>query len=146
MLGKENASQQERQQEAQRWLTQAKHDLAAGKVIADRGYHSTACFCSQQTAEKAIKAVLFAVGGRRLDINSIGQLSKLLRERAPGAGSLPEEVLRLETYYESARYPSAWPAGTPGANLGTAESREALKIAEEVLQFAESAIRRLLSK
>lgn len=137
---------QEREQEARRWLAQAKHDLAAGKVIADRGYHSTACFCCQQTAEKAIKAILLSVGARRPDTNSVSQLCRMLREKAPAAGELPEEVLKLEPYYESARYPSAWPAGTPGANLGAAESREALKIAEEVLQFAEAAIRRLLAK
>jgi HEPN domain-containing protein len=128
------------------WLLQAKHDLAAGKVIADRGYHSTACFCSQQAAEKAIKAILLSVGARRPDTNSVSQLYRILREKAPAAGELPEEVLKLEPYYESARYPSAWPSGTPGANLGAAESREALKIAEQVVQFAETAIRRLLSK
>ena len=137
---------QEGEQEAKRWLAQAKHDLAAGRVIADRGYHSTACFCSQQTAEKAMKALLLSVGARRPDTSSVSQLYRMVGERVPAAGEVPEEVQKLEPYFESARYPSAWPAGTPGANLGAAESRQALRIAEEVLQFAEAAIRRLLSK
>jgi HEPN domain-containing protein len=143
---KENPSRREREQEAQRWILQARHDLASGKVIADRGQHNTACFCSQQAAEKAIKAVLYAVGAKRLHINSLAQLCQLLRERAPQVGELPEDVLRLDPYYESARYPSAWPSGTPCQNIGTAESKEALHIAGEVVQFAEVAIRRLLGE
>lgn len=137
---------QEREHEAKRWLTQAKHDLAAAKLLGDRGHHGAACFWCQQTAELASKAILCAVGAKQQPTNSLVQLYRMLRERAPGVGEPPEEILKLEPYYDSARYPSAWPDGTPSGHLGAAESRQGLKIAEEVLRFAESAIHRLLSK
>lgn len=143
---KNNPSRQERQQEAQRWILQAKYDLAAGKGLADRGQHCLACFCAQQTAEKAIKAILYGIGARPSHSNSLIELARLAQEKAPQAGELPENVAKLDPYYLSARYPSAWPSGTPGQNLGTVESKDALKIATEVLQFAETAIRRLLSE
>jgi len=49
-------------EEGQRWLAQAEEDLKWVKDLADRGGYYLACFLAQQTAEKAMKAFLYAQG------------------------------------------------------------------------------------
>lgn len=51
--------------EADRWWRQASADLAFLPVARDAGKFDTCCFLAQQTAEKALKAYLFAQGERR---------------------------------------------------------------------------------
>lgn len=50
--------------EAARWLAQAEYDLGAAHISADNKLYAYACFISQQSAEKAIKAFLYAHGLR----------------------------------------------------------------------------------
>ena len=42
--------------EGLRWLRQAEHDLAFGRLAVREGFYAQACFVAQQTAEKAAKA------------------------------------------------------------------------------------------
>ncbi len=52
----------ERWEEAQRWLEQARWDVDAARRVREVGLYSLACFMSQQAAEKALKAYLFCHG------------------------------------------------------------------------------------
>jgi HEPN domain-containing protein len=49
-------------EEGQRWLSQAAEDLRWAKHLAEEGGWHLACFLSQQVAEKALKAFLYAQG------------------------------------------------------------------------------------
>ena len=46
--------------EAKRWFQQAQADLAVVRTLRTAGHYAAACFHSQQAAEKALKAILFA--------------------------------------------------------------------------------------
>lgn len=46
--------------QGRRWLAQAENDLAFAELAAREGFFAQACFNSQQAAEKALKAVLYA--------------------------------------------------------------------------------------
>ena len=52
--------------EARRWFQEAQADLAVVRTLRDAGHHAAACFHSQQAAEKALKALLYAYGVRLL--------------------------------------------------------------------------------
>ena len=54
-------SQSKSQYEAQRWLLTAQEDLDAAKTLHEAGKFSHACFLCQQSAEKAMKALWFAI-------------------------------------------------------------------------------------
>jgi HEPN domain-containing protein len=47
--------------EAGRWFRQAECDLAAALVSLNGGSYEWTCFQAQQSAEKALKALLYAV-------------------------------------------------------------------------------------
>ncbi len=42
---------------SQDWLDEARGDLEHARSDMDRGFYNWACFSSQQSAEKAVKAV-----------------------------------------------------------------------------------------
>lgn len=46
--------------EARRWFQEAQADLAVVRTLRGAGHHAAACFHSQQAAEKALKALLYA--------------------------------------------------------------------------------------
>ena len=46
--------------EGERWLEQAQADLDVVCTLITAGHYAAACFHSQQAAEKALKAVLYA--------------------------------------------------------------------------------------
>ena len=48
--------------EGRRWLAEAEADLDTARYLQEGGRHNTACFISQQSAEKAMKAFLYAQG------------------------------------------------------------------------------------
>ena len=46
--------------ETQRWIAQSENDLKFAKVAFKENYYSQCCFVSQQSAEKAVKAVHYS--------------------------------------------------------------------------------------
>ena len=50
-------SRERLQYNAQRWLRQSRDDRAAAEALLDAAKYAQACFWSQQSAEKALKAV-----------------------------------------------------------------------------------------
>ncbi|MBM3941614.1 MAG: HEPN domain-containing protein [SAR202 cluster bacterium] len=59
---------------AKRWLAQAEHSLNATRILMDNGLWSDVCFHAEQTAQLALKAVLFGRGRRFVNIHSIRAL------------------------------------------------------------------------
>jgi len=63
--------------EARRWLGQALHDRDAARLNRDHGFHEHACFVAQQSAEKALKAFLYARGQGPAD-QALGDVETVL--------------------------------------------------------------------
>ena len=78
--------------EATRWYRQASYDLKAARWNRKGGFHDTACFLSQQAAEKALKSLLYYVGARRAALLT-HSLVAMIEE---GASSGPRLVTLLE--------------------------------------------------
>lgn len=70
------------------WLRQSVHDLAHAQAALAAGTHDWACLAAAQAAEKAIKAVLLAYGGRVLGIQNL----LLLLDRARQEAGVPVDA------------------------------------------------------
>jgi len=121
--------------DAERWLTQARNDLRDARGLADKlSSHATACFHAQQSAEKALKAVLIALGEEPW-----GHSVSLLLEGVSAFLEVPAEVLdgaQLDQYYIPTRYPNGLPGGVADDVYSEDDSSSAIALAETVLQFA----------
>ncbi|MHA1271040.1 MAG: HEPN domain-containing protein [Candidatus Helarchaeota archaeon] len=122
------------------WLNQAVSDLKAAESLLNNGNYSWACFLSQQSAEKSIKALYeeFNIQGWGHDLQDLlYDLKNII--------NIPIKVenacLVLNLYYISTRYPDAFTSGYPSQKFSKFQAEEAIKLAEEVIQFARKNIK-----
>jgi HEPN domain-containing protein len=106
--------------EGARWLAQAETDLEAARLLSER-FPSLACFHAQQSAEKALKAILYAAGERPVLGHSLGDLGSRVVKCSPRYQELSSEVAKLDRYYVSTRYPDSLPEWADPAETFDAE-------------------------
>jgi len=99
--------------EAQRWLKQALHDRDAARLNRDHGFHEHACFLAQQSAEKALKAFLYARGQGPVLGHSTLLLTQEAAELEGGFTKLEAACRRLDQLYIPTRYPNGLPDAVP---------------------------------
>ena len=121
------------------WLKQAGRDLQAAENSAAGGYHEWAAFGAQQSAEKAVKALVESLHGSERGHSITGILEQL-----SGAVEVPEAVLEaardLDQVYITARYPNGFAAGAPADYFSEKTSERLLGHARTVLAFCRSKI------
>lgn len=119
------------------WLRRAKSNLAKAKQRKPKeAYWEDLCFDAQQAVEKAIKAILTHRGVQFPKIHDIGELLSLLDQSGE---KIPKGFWRaddLTQYAVETRYPG------PAEPVTRSEHREAVKIAERVVKWAEKIILR----
>lgn len=117
------------------WLKRAKSNLAiARQPKTEEILLEDFCFEAQQAAEKALKAVLLFKGIKFRFVHDLAELLTLLEQNGI---LLPEEIRAaadLTDYSVEARYPGPFEPVTEN------EFKDALKIAESVVKWAESQI------
>jgi HEPN domain-containing protein len=121
--------------EGRRWLGQARYDLQAAALNGRAGFGEIACFLAQQSAEKALKAFLYAQGERPVLGHATHRLLQRCSEYDPAFDGLLEGCRRLDQYYVASRYPNGLPDGIPHDVYGAAQAQEAIAAAQEVLNF-----------
>lgn len=124
-------------EEGRRWLEQAKIDLDWTRHLLEQGAYYLVCFLSQQVAEKALKACLYAQGEEIVTGHSVdGLLERLVRYDA-GVKEKRAAWACLDGYYIPTRYPNGLPDSIPARVYNEKLARDAASIAEEVVAFAE---------
>jgi HEPN domain-containing protein len=117
------------------WLRRAKSNLIRAKQPKpEEVLWEVLCFDTQQAAEKALKAVLVA---RRIPFRFVHDIAELLTLLENQGVMLPERIkvsAELTDYSVESRYPG------PFEPITEEEFQRALKIAEEVVAWAESLI------
>jgi HEPN domain-containing protein len=117
------------------WLRRAKSNLIRAKQPKpEEVLWEDLCFDTQQAAEKALKAVLVA---RRIPFRFVHDIAELLTLLENQGVMLPERIkvsAELTDYSVESRYPG------PFEPITEEEFQRALKIAEEVVAWAESLI------
>lgn len=129
--------------ESARWLEQAKRDLDAARTLYDNAHWWVVCFQSQQAAEKAVKAFLYACGQRIVTGHSVAELVKVATSINRAFEQLTAAAGQLDRYYIPTRYPNGLPGGIPADAYFEEDARQALSGANFVLEFVESTVSEL---
>lgn len=132
-------SQSKNLYQAERWLRTAEEDLRAVQVLFEAGIYAQACFLAQQSAEKAVKALWYAV-----DSDPWGHSIQRLVMDFPRRAELPEleswiELgALLDKFYIPTRYPNGLPDLTPGQVYGPDDAQRGLHAASALLNKCRS--------
>ncbi len=112
------------------WAQYAEEDLIMAKSAIKRAkpLTSSACYHSQQCAEKYLKAILIFKNLEYPKTHDLMMLDKLCNEAGVFTGFTKENMGRLSGYAVHTRYPGNQP--TPE------EAKEAVELATEVRKFA----------
>ena len=119
------------------WFNQAVRDLEQARDSRQAGRHEWACFAAQQAAEKAVKALHLCMGQE-----AWGHVIAKLFEELPEHVQVPLELIEkgrvLDNFYIPPRYPNGHPSGAPFEHYGPLQSEEAIRYAEEIIEFTRS--------
>jgi HEPN domain-containing protein len=119
--------------EGHRWLAQAENDLAFAELAMREGFFAQACFNSQQAAEKALKAFLYAHGAEHVFGHSVAELAAECAKLDTEFVALRTQVAPLDQFYVPTRYPNSLPGGIPAEAFVRADAERALTMARAVI-------------
>ena len=129
--------------EAHRWFTQSEDDLEFVRWLCEeKKFLDKGCFVAQQSAEKAMKACLYAQGERIVIGHSLFDFCKKIETDLPEFSEILNESRRLDRYYIPTRYPNGLPGGIPFQHFTEEDIRNALDDVEKVI----STCRKFLQK
>ncbi|OGG46799.1 MAG: hypothetical protein A3F84_03375 [Candidatus Handelsmanbacteria bacterium RIFCSPLOWO2_12_FULL_64_10] len=132
----------DRKMEALRWFKQAQADLEVVRTLRTSGHYATACFHSQQAAEKALKAVLYSQGARAVLGHAGSDLAKQCQAHDPAFAGVSGDTALLDQFYIPTRYPNGLPSpAVPSETYTEAQAKMAQEAAEKVLGLVETFLR-----
>lgn len=126
----------DRRAEAERWLKQAENDLDFARLGLREGFYAQVCFLSQQSAEKAIRAIGYLLGERTVFGHSVAVLADRFAERVPDLANLRDDAGILDQYYIPTRYPNGLPGGFPFMAFSEEQATNAVAAAQRFLRLA----------
>ncbi len=129
----------EPKEEGMRWLMQARQDLDDARYSFEGKRFNLACFLSQQAAEKAVKAFIYAQGEELVLGHSVAHLLKHALRYDPDM----EEILGaggLDKYYIPTRYPNGLPGGVPYEAFDEDDAKKAIGMAGKVVEYVGSVV------
>jgi len=124
------------------WMDQAEGDLEHAKSDLKLGFYDWACFSSQQSAEKAVKAVFQKLGAEAWG-NSVYDLLLELKNRMDVSDELLEYSLELDKAYIPTRYPNAHPTSSPRRRYTRKEAERLIEYAEKILVFCKNILSKI---
>jgi len=127
--------------EAKRWLAQAGEDFKSADILVANRRFDVACFLFQQSAEKALKAFLYAQGEPFPVGHSVTELAKSCARYDREFSPLASEVSGLDAYYIPTRYPNGLPDSIPAEVYNSTEAERAKGMAEKVIRLVKSKIK-----
>ncbi len=137
-------SQSKSQYEAKRWWLTAQEDLEVAKTLHQAGKFSHACFLSQQSSEKAMKALWLSI-----DSDPWGHSIQKLVMQFPQQDMLRDvqswlaNAAHLDKFYIPTRYPNGLPDLTPGQVYISQDSVQAIEKAGFFLEETRKLIKDL---
>jgi len=125
--------------EFSRWFSQAKFDLEAAKVSLKAKHYEWACFQTQQSGTKALKAFLYLHGRQLIITHSIHKLlqecNKL--EDLEDEFQTIKKTKDLDIYYIPTRYPNGLPDQIPHEFYQKEDAEVCVDYAEQILSRIE---------
>lgn len=112
------------------WFKKAEEDeLSADAILKAGGASSTACFLSQQIAEKYLKGLLVFNDKPFPKVHDLLELETLVLDLTPEIKDYEEDLDLLSTYYIETCYPGDYP------EFSRKEAEEALISARKIKEF-----------
>ena len=112
------------------WFNKAGEDeLSITAILHEGGAPSTACFLSQQMAEKYLKALLVFRNKTFPKVHDLLNLATRLMETDADIVRMQENLVLLNRYYIQTRYPGDYPA------FSLEEAKQAFEAALRVKEF-----------
>jgi HEPN domain-containing protein len=124
--------------EGRRWLEQAQTDLKWCRHLHKEGAYYLVCFLTQQVAEKALKAFLYAQGEEIVIGHSVRQLCMRAGEYSSSFQDKLDSWAILDSYYIPTRYPNGLPDDIPARVYNRETAEGALILTEAVVSKVES--------
>lgn len=121
------------------WMKQAERDLSHAINSLKLGDFEWVCFASQQSAEKALKAVYESNNSTAIGHSIVGLLQGL-KELYQIPTKLYHYARILSRYYIEARYPNGFPEGSPSDYFDENIAKEAIYATEEILKWCRNII------
>ena len=122
--------------EEQRWLRQASRDLEGAQDSLTTRHYEWACFQSQQSAEKALKAFLYSKGLRAILTHSVRDLVLECSKYEKGFSNLVSQGKTLDSYYISTRYPDGLVGNEiPSDYYSQEDAVQCISYAESILRI-----------
>ena len=118
-----------------RWLRQARADRRGAQLLFEGVSYHLVCFISQQVAEKALKAFLYAQGEELVIGHSVEVICRWAATIDADFEALRQEAAPLDAYYIPTRYPNGLPDGIPADVYTRPVAKETLRLADLVLEF-----------
>jgi HEPN domain-containing protein len=125
-------------EQGDRWLRQALQDLDDAQYARDGGRFHLTCFLAQQSAEKALKAYLYARGQALVLGYSVARLCQDAIEFDPRFAELKRAAAPLDKYYIPTRYPNGLPDGIPAEAFDVVDGDRALELTKLVIEFVQA--------
>ena len=118
--------------EPDRWLEFARQDLRIAELAMDEGLYNQVCFHSQQCVEKVLKAWLAGNDKKIPRTHNMADILNLIPTEVVGA--LADEMLLLDRFYISTRYPDALPGSLEDGLPDKEEALESFELAKKVFE------------
>ncbi len=118
------------------WIANAEKDLKWAERMLEEGDYDYSSFHCQQAAEKALKALLIALGRQPPKTHSIEHLLNLIEKEGISVGEV-WEAARLTDYAVEARYPDFEEPVTEN------EAEKALHLAKAVLKWVKERLKEM---
>jgi HEPN domain-containing protein len=131
----------EAKMEGLRWFEQAEADRKGAQLLFDGESYHLACFISQQVAEKALKAFIYAQGEEFVVGHSVESLSRWAAEYDPDFEKLRPKVALLDGYYIPTRYPNSLPDSIPARVYTRHAAEDTMHMADQVLDLVRHKLR-----
>jgi HEPN domain-containing protein len=116
------------------WLNQAEGDLQHAKNAEKDGDYDWACFAAQQSAEKAVKGLIFARSGEGWG-HSVTRLLKDLSNVMEVSSTLIKAAMNLDKHYIPTRYPNGFDSGAPREYYTDEDAEKAIEDAQRIYDF-----------
>jgi len=87
------------------WIRDAEEELESAKVLYEHGRYKSACYHSQQSVEKGLKAIILEKGRRPERTHDIVDLYNAVTEMGSESGLSMEDAVYLSSIYKG-RYPT----------------------------------------
>lgn len=118
------------------WLKRAEGNFIRAKKgkTSKKEFYEDFCYDCQQTAEKALKAILISENIVFEKTHSIGRLFELIETAGIKIPAIVQEADELTIFASDTRYPGDY------APVGIIEYKQALKSAGKVLKFPKTII------